>query len=116
MSEQWKRQEDAASKGRHVLHEKMEAISIQVTRLAGIAESVQQDVAEMKNDIDDNVTPTIIAYKLDKAARGGAIGMGKWIWGVILALCTAIGFAIHEAILYFNHGTSGAVPHIPGIH
>lgn len=114
MAEQWRRQEDAAVTGRRSLHERMEGIAGQVTRLTTVTENVQQDVAELKNDIDEKVMPTVTAYKLDVARRDGALKFGRGLWAIILALCTSIGFAIHEAILYFNHG-SGALSHIPGL-
>jgi len=56
---------------------------------------VTQDVAELKNDVETEVMPTIEAVKMAAAKQSGAmsrqgcLGIHGWCAG-------AIGFAIHE--------------------
>jgi hypothetical protein len=107
MMEQWRRQEDTASAGRKALYEKFEGVSAELAKVGAKLDGVTQDVAEVKESIETKVMPTIDAYKLDVAHRGGAWATGKIIWALILALCTAVGFAIHEVALYFGHSPVG---------
>ncbi len=116
MSDQWKRQEEAATSGRRTVHDRLEVLSSQIIRALAMLDGVQQDVAELKNDIEEKVMPTVQAYKMDVAKKAGAMGTGKLIWGIILAVCTVGGFAIHEAIVYFSHGTVSGLPRLPGLH
>lgn len=106
MAEQWKSQEAGATIGRRALYERFEGISAQVGQMAGKLDGVMQDVAEMKNDINTNVMPTIEEYKAEVSRKIGAMSMGKLFWTLIVAVAGAVGFAIHEILLYL-----GGLPH-----
>lgn len=97
---QWQRQEDAAVAGRKVLYEKFEVMSAKMTRLEGQSETVQKNVADIKDDLEKKVMPTINAYILAQARMGGAIWAGKLFWAILIAGCTGFGFLIHSA---FQH-------------
>lgn len=105
MTDQWRRQEDSASEGRRIIHDKVDAMSMQLTSVSGKVDGVTQDVAELKNDLDEKVMPTVDAYKADIARKVGALWASKLFWGLITALAAAVGFAVHEVLLYFGRGT-----------
>lgn len=111
LKEQWERQEVAAREGRRILHDKFDAMTVQVHNLTGVAYGVQQDVAEIKNEIDQKIMPTVNAYALDKARLGGVIDTGKLVWAAIIAGCALIGWIVHEVLQYFAKG--GNFPRFP---
>jgi len=102
MASQWAAQEVSANAGRKALYERFEGMSAQIGKMAGQLEGSIQDVAELKNDIDNKVMPTIDAYKAEVSRKIGAMGMGKLFWSLMVALASAAGFAIHEMMLYFG--------------
>ena len=102
MSKQWAAQEEGATAGRRALYEKFEGMSSQMGKVSSKLDGVVQDVAEMKNDINTNVMPTIDEYKAEVARKIGALAVGKLFWTLMVALASAIGFAIHEVLLYFG--------------
>lgn len=107
MAEQWKSQETSATAGRRALYERFEGLSAQMGEMSGNLDGVTQDVAEMKNDIAERVMPTIEAYKLEIARKSGVIWASKLFWSLIVALAGAVGFAVHEMLLYFGGGKHG---------
>ena len=111
LKEQWERQDTAAREGRRVLHDKFDALTVQVHNLTGVAYGVQQDVAEIKNEIDEKIMPTVNAYALDKARIGGMIDTGKLVKAAILSFCVLIGWFVHEALQYLAKG--GSIPGVP---
>lgn len=70
--------------------------------MAGKLDGVMQDVAEMKNDINTNVMPTIEEYKSEVSRKIGAMSMGKLFWGLMVAVASAVGFVVHEILIYFG--------------
>jgi hypothetical protein len=92
---------------RRALYERFEGMSRQMGEISGQVDGVTQDVAEMKNDINTRIMPSIDAYKADAARKAGAILASKMFWALIVAIASAVGFAIHEALLYFGGGKHG---------
>lgn len=112
MAQQWAMQENHASAGRAIIHEKIDALTREIGSISGEVRMVTQDVAELKNDVETNIQPAIVAYNI-KLARQEGHGEGvawsaKLFWAMIIGLASAVGFAIHEMLLYFGH--------YPGIH
>ena len=104
MADQWKSQETAAAAARKALYERFEGLSAQVGQMASKIDGAIQDVAELKNDLDDNVMPTISAYNTDIARRGGVMWASKLFWAFILAVGTVVGFAGHLIESYLGRG------------
>jgi len=111
MAEQWRRQEEIATAGRRGVYDRIDSLSLQVTTLQSAATAVQQDVAEIKKDMDEKVMPAIDAYSLDKARRLGWMDSGRLIWAGVIGACTLIGFVIHEILQYL--AKAGSLPHLP---
>ncbi len=103
MADQWHRQENTASAGRKALYERFELMSTQMGRVSSDCKVVVEDVAELKNDIEKKIMPTIDSYRSSQDRRGGAMDVGKVMWALILAAATVVGFAIHEALVYLGH-------------
>jgi seryl-tRNA synthetase len=101
MSEQWRRQEEAAINGRQGLYDRFEKLSEQVMRMSHAVDAVTQDVAELHNDIRNNVKPTIDNYRMEVARRVGMLWAGRMLWTILVGAAGAIGFAVHEMIKFF---------------
>jgi hypothetical protein len=86
LTSQWKHQDDAAMRGRRAVYERLEALTTKVAVGDEVLKSLQSDMAEIKADIKEKIMPTIEAYKLDKAHRGGFFSFGKGMWIAITAL------------------------------
>lgn len=102
LKEQQANYERTAAEGRRILRDKIDAMSTQVHHLTGVAYGVQQDTAEIKKDIDEKIMPTIEQWQLRRARLAGMLDAGKVLWGIILAVCTAIGFVIGAVIKYLG--------------
>jgi hypothetical protein len=100
MGEQWRRQDENANKGRRAVYERLEDLSNKMLAMSAKVDGVTQDVAEMKNDIQTDVMPTVNAFKLEAAKQSGALWAGKIFWSFMVGVAGAIGFAIHEMLQY----------------
>jgi len=105
MSDQWRRQEDAATAGRAALHSRFEEISAQMSKVSADCISIIHDVAELKKDIDEKIMPTVEEYKTSMARNEGAIIAGRTFWSLVVCASTVFGFVVHQAIAYFGHGS-----------
>lgn len=102
LSEQWRRQDEAASSGRQALYERFEMLSSQMLRMSGALDVVSQEVAELRNDIKTDIMPTVDAYRLEVARRLGVLWAGRMIWTFLLGIAGAIGFAVHELLQFLT--------------
>lgn len=100
----WERQDQAATAGRKVLYEKVEKLTIEVAAQTVTLGSLQGEVSEVKQEIDTRIMPTITAYNLASAHRAGMWLMSRMVWAALLALCTVIGFIVHEGVQYVVKG------------
>lgn len=83
---------------RKSLYLRVEDLSRELAASAAKLDTVKSDLEEMKDNISDNVMPTISAYKEDAAHRLGMWAAGKLFWGLILAVCTVAGFFIQKIL------------------
>lgn len=102
MSDQWRRQDDNANVGRRAVSEKLEDLSRKMVSMEAKVDGVTQDVAELKNDIQTEIMPTIDAVKLATAKQAGAAWAGRIFWSFVVGVAGAIGFAIHEMLQYLK--------------
>ncbi len=86
----WARQDQLAHEGRRLLYDRVEMISKQVDRIATDVINVQQDVAEMKKEIEEEITPTIESVEKHKERAIGARG----VWAMIAGACVAAASAL----------------------
>lgn len=106
MLSQWATQENHATAGRQIIHDKVDALTREVGNISIEMRNVTQDVAELKNDIDGKITPAVSGYNLQAARRAGRSEGIAWtsrlFWVMIAGLASVVGFAIHEFLLYFG--------------
>lgn len=100
---QWRDQDTAANLGRQVLRERIELLSMQVERLANDLQSVQQDVAELKNEIDDDVMPKVRADELIRARNAGARGVLVMLWGGVVVIVSAMAYIADRVVAWYTH-------------
>jgi len=91
----WKRQDDAATSGRHALHQKID--------------DVREDVSDLGNRVDNLdravkiIEPSIAIFNEEKLRAEGARDLGRWIWGAFLAAAGFAGYWLHEFFTYLFH-------------
>lgn len=101
MTAQWATQENHASAGRTIIHQKIDALTREVGNISADVRGVTQDMAELKNDIDTKISPTVDSYNLGIARKDGFMSASRLLWSGILAAATALGYLLHS----FGHGS-----------
>jgi chromosome segregation ATPase len=106
MTDMWRRQEEAASSGRKVLHDKLEAVQqtvgAQISSLSLRVDRVVDSVKGMK-DTMAKVEPAVKKYEDEKMREEGAKRLGKGLIAALTASAGAIGWGLHEFIGYIRH-------------
>lgn len=82
----WVRQDALAHESRRLTYERLEMIGKQIDRIATDVMNVQQDVAELKKEMDEEVMPSI---KADDQAKQRVLG-AKGVWAVLSAGALAV--------------------------
>jgi hypothetical protein len=100
--EQWRDQDTAAGLSRRVTHDKMELLGMQVERLANDIMHLQQEVAEIRNDMDDEVMPTLMVGRYAKERKAGAKAAVAAVWGGLVVLISFLAYVTDRAITYFT--------------
>ncbi len=90
--ENWARQDSLAHESRRMVYERIELLTRQVERMATDVTSIQQDVAEMKKEIEEEITPTIEAVENRKHRAAGAKGVWALVGATIISLGSALAF------------------------
>jgi hypothetical protein len=102
MADQWRRQDEIANAGRLALYERFESLSMQMLRMSGALDAVTQDVAELRNDVNNEIKPAIDSYRLEAARRLGVLWAGRTMWTFMVGIAGAVGFAAHEMVQFFT--------------
>ena len=102
LSEQWRRQDEAAASGRQVLYERFEMLAGQLLKMSHALESVTVDVAELRNDLKTEVMPTIDLYRMETARRLGVLSAGRVMWTFLVGVAGAVGFTVHEMLQFLT--------------
>jgi hypothetical protein len=96
--DRWKDQDDAASLARRVTHEKIELLSMQIERLANDLRGVQQDVAELKNEVDVEIMPSVEAYENAQHRRQGAKGVWAFVWAAAVGFVGMLAYIAERVV------------------
>lgn len=88
----WTRQDALAHEGRKLMYERVEMLSRQLDRIATDVINVQQDVAELKLEIEEDITPTIDAVEASNERKIGAKGVWAMISAAVIATASALAF------------------------
>ena len=88
----WARQDQLAHDSRRVVYDRLELIGKQVDRVASDVLAIQQDVAELKKEIDDEVMPTIETVAERKLRRAGANSVWAAIGAGVMMIASALAY------------------------
>jgi hypothetical protein len=100
--ETWRDQDTAAGLARRVVHERLELQGLQIDRVAKDVLNVQQDVAELKNDIEDTITPTINAVKAKEQRSIGARSILAMLWTGVTAVLATFAYMAERLVSYLT--------------
>lgn len=98
--ENWAQQDKLAHDARRTVYERLDLIGRQVERIAVDVENVQQDVAELKKEIDEEVFPSIKRYDARVQQNIGAKGVWALIAGAAVAGISALAYAADKLAAY----------------
>ena len=98
--ENWQRQDQLAHESRRLTYERLELIGKQIDRIATYVQNVQQDVAELKKEIDEDVMPPIQMMEQGKQQKLGAKGVWLLLGAASMAMLSAAAY-VADKILSF---------------
>ncbi len=88
----WARQDQLAHSSRQVVQEHLNVLGKQIERVATDVQSVQQDVAEMKKEIDEQVMPTVDQVRMRKHYTAGRQSVWAMIGAGVVMLASALAY------------------------
>ncbi len=88
----WGRQDAIAHESRRVVYDRIELIGKQVDRVAIDVQNIQQDVAELKKEIDEQVMPVVEATNAKKHRAAGAAAVWAMVSAGVLALASVLAY------------------------
>ncbi len=101
--ENWAQQDKLAHESRRIVYERLELLGRQVERVATDVHNMQQDIAELKKEVDEDVTPVLESFKLSSARKLGAMSVWALVGGAILAVVSALAFVADKVASYIFH-------------
>lgn len=93
LTETWQRQDDEATEGRRVLHQKMDEVREQQAVLTTKVQQQTEKLAEIE--------PAIKRFEAQRQRQEGAASLFKVLWLGVVAFATGLGYAGHELLQYF---------------
>ena len=99
----WARQDQLAHDGRRTVYERVELLSRQIERVAIDVQSVQQDVAEIKKEIDEEIAPNLRTTEAYRQRKDGARGVWILIGSGVMMGISALTYIVDKAIQFFTH-------------
>ena len=95
MTKMWARQDAAATQGRRVLHDKLEALGKEMIILARRVDSMAVQI--------NLIEPSVKVFNDDRLREEGSKRLGKMLVGAISVAAGGIGWGVHEFIGYLTH-------------
>lgn len=92
--ENWARQDQLANDGRRIIHERLDLVGRQIERVATDVTNVQQDLAEIKKELDEEVGPVIKTFEGVRHQKIGAKGVWAMIGAAVVATGSIVAFAV----------------------
>lgn len=90
----WARQDQLANDGRRILHERLDLVGRQIERVATDVQNIQQDVAELKKELDEDINPVIKSFEGIRHQKIGAKGVWAMIGAAVVATGSIVAFAV----------------------
>lgn len=100
--QQWAGQEQNAQSSRRIMYERLELLSGQVNRVATDVQNMQQDIAEMRVDIDEKAMPVVESIRLERERKAGAKAVWVLIWGGALAGLSGLAWIVDKLWSHFR--------------
>lgn len=94
MADQWARQEEAATVGRRVLHEKLDEVKETQTKTTAGLQQLTEEFTILK--------PAIKAFQKKQDEAEGMKNLGKILWLGMGGAATVIGYLLHELLSYWK--------------
>ena len=94
LNKTWGERERNASKQRGAMHDKLDEVRADVTRLSADVVNLSKDVAVIK--------PAIETFRSARERQLGAQRMGKMVWLAFIGIAGAVGGAIMQLIHYLR--------------
>ncbi len=99
----WVRQDLLAHESRRVIFERLDLIGRQIERIATDVGNVQQDVAEMKKEIEEEINPTVEMVEKQRDRQTGARSVWVLVGSGILMAISAVTYVVDKAVTFFSH-------------
>lgn len=99
----WARQDQLAHDARRTLYERVDLLSRQIERVATDVHNVQQDVAELKKEVEETVMPVVDATVAQRERRTGAKGVWILIGSGVMMAISAVTYVVDKALQFFTH-------------
>jgi hypothetical protein len=100
--ETWARQDQLAHESRRVTYDRLELVGQQVTRVATDVLNVQQDVAELKKEVDDKIMPTIESVEDRRQQRIGAKSVWALVGAAVMTVASALAYLADRIVSLFK--------------
>lgn len=99
--ETWERQDHLAHASRQITYDRLELVGKQIERLSVDIQNVQQDVAELKKEIDEQIMPTVDHVQNRKHYASGAKSVWAMIGAGVVMLASALAYIGDKIASYF---------------
>lgn len=99
--ENWTTQDKLAHDSRRIVFERIELLSRQVDRIASDVQGMQQDIAEMKKEVEEDVMPAVDSFNAGVQQRVGAKGVWGMLIGAAMALAGMMAWAADKIVTHF---------------
>jgi hypothetical protein len=101
--DRWKTQDEAASLGRSVTQSKIELLSLQMERLANDVQGMQQDLAELKKEVDEEVMPSVRVTEFARGRRAGSRTTLGMIYAGAVIVVSALAYIADRLMAWLMH-------------
>ena len=98
--ENWAAQDKLAHDARRIVYERLEMLGRQVDRVATDVNNMQQDIAELKKEVDEEVAPVIKTFEMASERKLGAKGVWAVVSGVLIAMATGLAYVFDKIAAY----------------
>ena len=96
----WATQDKLAHDARRIVYERIDLVGRQVERVATDVQGMQQDIAELKKEVDEDVAPTIKAFEHQRARKMGAKGVWTVLGSAVVAVASALAYVLDKIASY----------------
>lgn len=97
----WARQDQLAHNSRQVTQDSLNLLGKQIERVATDVQNVQQDVAELKKEIDEQIMPTVDQVQGRRQYAAGAKSVWVMIGAGVMMVASALAYIGDKIASFF---------------